>query len=55
MTYTYAVLVVSESAYNEIREKLKDAGYQDQFHKDGPDEVIDMHGIAISPWIENRE
>jgi hypothetical protein len=47
-TYTYAVLDISAEAYQEIRDKLKAAGYSDQFHKerDGA-EVIDMHGIAV--------
>ena len=49
MTYTYAVLEVSEAAYQEIREKLEAAGYQYAFHKDDGAEVIDMHGIAIKP------
>lgn len=48
MTYTYAVLDISEAAYREIRQKLEDAGYGQAFHRsdDGP-EVIDMHGIAV--------
>jgi hypothetical protein len=47
MTYTYAILEVSAAAYEEIAEKLKAAGYQHAFHKDGRDTVIDMHGIAL--------
>ena len=46
-TYTYAVLRVSERVYDEIRKKLREAGYEDQFHYDGHEEVIDMHGLAI--------
>lgn len=47
MTYTYAILEISSSAYNEIKEKLEKAGYQDQFHEDKGSVVIDMHGIAL--------
>lgn len=49
MSYTYAVLKVSPTAYAEIKKRLEEAGYEDQFHDD--DEhgvVIDMHGIALA-------
>lgn len=46
MTYTYAILEISVKAYNEIRAKLKAAGYDHAF--EGPS-VIDMHGIALKP------
>jgi hypothetical protein len=45
-THTYATLEVSRAAYDEIRKKLEDAGYQHAFHEDG---LIDMHGIALTP------
>lgn len=45
-THTYATLEVSKAAYDEIRKKLEDAGYQHAFHEDG---LIDMHGIALTP------
>lgn len=44
-THTYAVLEVSNIAYNEIAEKLVAAGYQHAFGTDG---TIDMHGIGIA-------
>ncbi len=49
MTYTYALMDVSESTYNEIKKKLEDAGYQHAFHDDhdGDGMVLDMHGIAL--------
>lgn len=49
-THTYAILSVSHAAYTEIKSKLTDAGYTDQFHdnRDGDGVVIDMHGIALS-------
>lgn len=43
MTYTYAILEISDAAYQEIKQKLTDAGYEHAFHED----VIDMHGIAV--------
>ncbi len=43
MTYTYAILDVSLTTFNEIRAKLDAAGYQHAFDRD----VIDMHGIAV--------
>jgi hypothetical protein len=43
-THTYAVLKVSQSAYDEIREKLQTAAYDHAFHENG---IIDMHGIAL--------
>jgi hypothetical protein len=47
VTHTYAILDVSPAAYAEIRAKLELVQYQHCFHKDGKDEVIDMHGIAL--------
>lgn len=44
---TYALLDVSPAAYTEIGGKLRDAGYDQAFHRDGTSEVIDMHGIAL--------
>lgn len=44
-TYTFATLEISKAAYDEIRNKLTEAGYQHTFHEDG---VIDMHGIGIA-------
>jgi hypothetical protein len=53
MTYTYVILPVSSAAYAEIRRKLTDAGYTDQFHddRDGDGVVIDMHGIALKEEV----
>lgn len=48
VTHTYAVLPVSAAAYEEIKAKLEEAGYADQFHElSGRGVVIDMHGIAL--------
>jgi hypothetical protein len=44
-TYTYAVLEISSEAYEEIAVKLRAAGYDHAFGKDGE---IDMHGIAVA-------
>lgn len=44
LTYTVAELEVSEEAYNEIKEKLAEAGYQHAFKVGGK---IDMKGIAL--------
>ena len=44
MTHTFTILKISQPAYDEIKLKLKDAGYEHTFLEDG---VIDMHGIAI--------
>lgn len=43
MTHTYALLEVSLSTYNEVKQKLIEAGYEDALTDDG----IDMHGIAL--------
>lgn len=48
MTYTYALLEVSPATYEEIKTKLKAAGYTDQFHEQDDGKIaIDMHGIAL--------
>ena len=48
-THTYAILVISKEAYNEIREKLLNAGYAHVIHDpgEGIQETIDMHSIAL--------
>jgi len=51
-THTYAVLEVSPAAYREIRALLKAAGYEHAFHLEREGEVIDMHGIALTPAKE---
>ena len=50
MTYTYAIMHVSESAYKEIKKKLEDAGYQHAIHDSDSEDgsVLDMHGIALA-------
>lgn len=45
MTHTYATLGLSKAAYDEIRDKLKAAGYDHAFIHDG---TIDMHGIGVT-------
>jgi uncharacterized lipoprotein YehR (DUF1307 family) len=46
-THTYAILEISQAAFDEIKAKLEAVGYQDQFHDEGEHLVIDMHGIAV--------
>lgn len=46
-TYTYVILPLTDAAYGEIRHKLLEAGYAQALHRDGDEEVIDMHGIAV--------
>ncbi len=43
-THTYALLEISIEAYEEIEQKLRQAGYDHAFSEDGH---IDMHGIAL--------
>lgn len=45
MTYTYALLEVSQTAYDEIAAKLRAAGYDHAFGAEGE---MDMHGIALN-------
>jgi len=48
VTHTYAILDVSSAAYEEIRQKLAEAGYEHAFNDDGDGrECIDMHGVAL--------
>lgn len=44
-THTYALLEISQGAYEEIAEKLRAAGYADAINEEGE---IDMHGIALT-------
>ena len=47
MSYTYAVLELSQEAYEEIKRKLRQAGYS-QAIVDGPGgEIIDMTGVSV--------
>jgi hypothetical protein len=48
MTYTFATLEVSRLAYDEVRAKLLEAGYEHAITSDSSEEeLIDMHGIAL--------
>jgi chromosomal replication initiation ATPase DnaA len=48
MSQSYATLKVSAQTYFEIHAKLKEAGYHHAFQKDGKQELIVMHGLAIT-------
>src|SRR5208282_5906413 len=48
VTYTYAVLMISKPAFDEIKAKLEAAGYQGQFVKTADGIEIDMRGIGIA-------
>lgn len=51
-THTYAVLRVSNAAYDEIANALKAAGYSHSFHENSEyGTVIDMHGIALADTL----
>lgn len=45
MTYTYAIMKVSQKVYDEVRAKLVAAGYADQIDLNGN---LDMHGIDLN-------
>lgn len=47
MTYTYALMDVSEATYQEIKAKLLEAGYSHALHDGDDGIVLDMHGIAL--------
>lgn len=44
VTHTVAEMELSATAYNEIAEKLREAGYDHVFDENG---MIDMHGIGL--------
>lgn len=46
-TYTYAIVDVTARVYDEVRNKLAEAGYQYQIHADSEGEMVDMHGLAL--------
>lgn len=43
-THTYVIMELSKHAYDEIAEKMREAGYDHAFGEDGE---IDMHGLAV--------
>ena len=43
-TYTYVKLQISKLAFDEIKKKLTEAGYEHCFSDDG---CIDMHGLSL--------
>lgn len=44
-SHTYVELELSAAAFDEIRQKLTDAGYDHCFMDDG---AIDMHGLGVT-------
>lgn len=58
-THTYVRLGLSKLAYDEIKKKLEEAGYQHCFiqrlGKNDPENPdIDMHGLAVVPEGEEE-
>lgn len=47
MSHTFVVLNVTQETYNEIKEKLLKAGYDQALCESDGEETIDMHGIAL--------
>ena len=45
-THTFVELPLSPAAYDEIRGKLKEAGYEHCFFRG--EDTIDMHGLAVT-------
>jgi hypothetical protein len=45
VTHTYAILEVSQKAFEEIKKTLEKVGYDHVFNEDKT--LIDMHGIAL--------
>lgn len=52
MTYTYAVMKVSPSCFEEIKNKLIAVQYEHALHNDGT--TLDMHGIALEIQAEPK-
>lgn len=50
-THTFSILEISQAAYEEIKGKLIEAGYQQTIMEEGEREVIDMNGIAITAEV----
>lgn len=51
-THTYVIMELSPAAYDEIAQKMREAGYDHVFGEDGE---IDMYGIAVTrvwPWVK---
>ena len=53
MNYTYVILPLSQTAWDEIADKFCAAGYGHAFHQEKDGVVIDMHGIAVQ--VEKQE
>lgn len=47
MSRTYASMEVSHVAFQEVRSKLIDAGYEHAVHDDENTVTLDMYGIAL--------
>lgn len=47
MSHSHAVLLVQPVVYAAVRALLSRAGYEHAFHRDGDQELIDMHGITL--------
>ena len=48
MTHTYALMEVSQNTFDEIKQKLQEAGYTHAILREEPNEHLDMHGIALA-------
>lgn len=54
-THTFAVLELSQLAFDEIKAKLTAAGYQHAFFQDDGKLTMDMHGIGVREETPERE
>jgi hypothetical protein len=54
-THTFAILELSRSAYQEIKSKLIEAGYEHAIMQEGGQELIDMHSIAVTEVVVSHE
>ena len=52
-THTYAILQVSRAAYDEIQQRLQEAGCYDRVPQGDEGELIDMQGIAVQAFEED--
>ncbi len=48
MSRTYALLDVPQEFFDFVKERMEEAGYEHAIDGD----VIDMHGIALTPEVE---
>lgn len=51
MSHSYALMPIPKAVFDDVRGRLKEAGYDHAIHDEG--KTLDMHGVALIPMYDS--